>query len=424
MFSKNISNFQEANALLSHLAPRGILSGGYNLSRMEKLMAYLGNPQNELKIVHVAGTSGKTSTAYFIAALLKEAGLTVGLTVSPHIDEVNERIQIGLEPMPEPEFCRSLTEFYEIVQKTKLQPTYFEFLVAMAYWYFHKKGVDYAVIEVGLGGRLDGTNVIDRKDKVCVITDIGMDHTEILGKTLADISEQKAGIITAGNEVFCHVQDDEIAEVVKRRAKQERAKLHVIEDPGNSIKFQHLPIYQRRNWELARAVFGYLSAKDGYKKLTENKYLKASRVLIPGRMEIVQYKNKTLVFDGAHNLQKTQALASAIRQRFPQDKIASLVALSKLYDHEATETIVQLSSFPQHIILSTFGGSQDIQKNPVDPHNVAEYLDQIGYTGQEIIEDPKQAFEALLKRPEPILVVTGSFFLLNTVRKFIKKEAR
>src|SRR5690606_38872097 len=120
--------------------------------------------------------------------LLAAAGQKVGMTVSPHVYEVNERVQINTKPLAETQFCRELSRFLNIIQSSGVRPTYFELLVAFAYWEFAEQGVDYAVIEVGLGGLLDGTNVVARDDKVCIITDIGFDHTSVLGKTLSAIT--------------------------------------------------------------------------------------------------------------------------------------------------------------------------------------------------------------------------------------------
>ena len=138
------------------------------------LMALAGNPQDRLKTVHIAGTSGKTSTSYYIAALLGAAGKTVGLTVSPHVDSITERIQINGQPLPDAEFCQELETFLDIVKQAPQPPSYFELLYAFALWVFGRRHVDYAVIETGMGGLYDATNVATRADKVCVITDIGL----------------------------------------------------------------------------------------------------------------------------------------------------------------------------------------------------------------------------------------------------------
>jgi dihydrofolate synthase/folylpolyglutamate synthase len=169
-----IETFSEASKLLAKFIPPDRPTS-YTLDRMEQLMDYLGNPQNRLSVIHIAGTSGKTSTSYYIAALLHATGKTVGLSVSPHIDTIAERAQIDLRPLEESDYCEQLGIFLELIEKSGIQPSYFEVLVAFMYWLFDRRGVDYAVVEVGLGGLLDGTNVVDRSDKVCVITDIGFD---------------------------------------------------------------------------------------------------------------------------------------------------------------------------------------------------------------------------------------------------------
>src|SRR5688572_10716165 len=156
-----MKTFLEANEVLRQFWPE-LLSRRdvYTTETMVELMDYLGNPQDKLKIIHVAGTSGKTSTCYYSAALLKAAGKKVGLTVSPHVDEINERVQIDLVPMPEEAFCRDMTEFLGLVKKSELEPSYFEVLLAFAYWEFVRHRVEYAVIEVGMGGLTDATNVV------------------------------------------------------------------------------------------------------------------------------------------------------------------------------------------------------------------------------------------------------------------------
>ncbi|MCA9326649.1 hypothetical protein KC976_03555, partial [Candidatus Saccharibacteria bacterium] len=170
----------------------------YTLDNMCALMDHIGSPQEKIRVVHVAGTSGKTSTSYYAAALLRAAGLQVGLSVSPHVDQINERLQINGQPLSEAEFCQVLTEFLNAIKDAPVKPSYFELLTAMAFWEYARRGVDAAVMEVGLGGLLDATNVISRRDKICLITDIGLDHTEILGDTLVEIAQQKAGIIQPG----------------------------------------------------------------------------------------------------------------------------------------------------------------------------------------------------------------------------------
>lgn len=162
---------------------------------MKHIMGLLGNPHDSLNIVHIAGTSGKTSTAYYLADMLTKSGLKVGLSVSPYVDIVTERFQFNMLPISEKMFSNKANELIDTLKKEKIRPSYFEFMTAFTYWIFAYLEVDYAVIEVGIGGTQDSTNVAQSKNKICVITDIGMDHMEILGNTIERISENKAGII-------------------------------------------------------------------------------------------------------------------------------------------------------------------------------------------------------------------------------------
>jgi len=324
----HISNFAEARAvLLKTVPPAGSMHNNYKLDRMRQLMESLGNPQNELKIIHVAGTSGKTSTCYYIAATLQAAGQKVGLTISPHVDEVNERIQINLVPLAEKEFCQELEEFLNLVQKTKLELTYFELLVAFAFWEFKKQAVDYAAVEVGLGGLFDGTNVITSPKKVCVITDIGFDHTDILGNTLSAIATQKAGIIGKHNPVFTYIQELEVRQVIEATCEDKAADLHSLTMPALDDLPTTLPLFQRRNWYLAEQVSRFVLDRDHLSQPNKETWLRAADTHIPARMEITQSAGKTIVIDAAHNTQKMQTLVTSLKDRFPGQTMAVLLAL-------------------------------------------------------------------------------------------------
>lgn len=398
------------------------MSAPYTLERMQKLMAALGNPQNKLKVIHVAGTSGKTSTCYYIAALLKAAGQRTGLTISPHIDNVSERLQIDLEPLPEATFCRVLSEFIDIVEATGLKPTYFELLVALAYWYFAREQVDYAIIEVGLGGLLDGTNVVERADKICVITDIGLDHTSVLGKTLPEITAQKAGIIHPHNVVFCYQQSTEVMNVIREVTRQQQAELHEVRNPSSDMLPLHLPLYQQRNWYLAYHVFEYVAERDKLTLLNAKDLQTTTRTRIPARMEIVQRAGHTLVIDGAHNAQKLAALGASLDDLFGRQKTAVLFSLVQSSQLRLRTSLKALLSFTDHLIITTFVSQQDFLKQSVNPRRAVEQCQALGFKSVEVISEPAAAYKALLKRPESIHVVTGSFYLLNHIRPLIFKK--
>ncbi len=417
-----IQNFAEAERALSRfIPPQRSFRKAYTLEHMQNLMEALGNPQNSYKTIHVAGTSGKSSTCYYLAALLGSAGKKVGLTISPHIDSIAERAQINLEILPEEIYCARLTEFLELVNETNIKPTYFELLVAFAYWLFAREKVDYAVIEVGLGGLLDGTNVITRSDKLCVLTDIGLDHTEILGKTIEQIAAQKAGIIKPHNVVFMYEQTDSVMEIVREVCDSQQAELHELLTPRPSDLPPLLPLFQKRNWYLALRAYKFVAARDKLKRLHESTLLKSAETYIPARMEMIRYGNKLIILDGAHNAQKMQALGSSIRRKFPRTRIATLLSLKQSKNFRTRTSLQEIIAISSHIIVTSFAGSQDMTYSAVDSRKVIEYARELGATELSREPDPEKAMELLLQRPEKILLITGSFYLLNHIRPIIRR---
>lgn len=393
-------------------------SNTYTLDRMRALMRRLGDPQNTLRVVHVAGTSGKTSTAYYIASLLAQTGATVGLTVSPHVDEINERLQINGMPMSEADFCQALSEFFDVAAPDDLKPSYFELLIAFVYWELARRRVDYAVIEVGMGGLLDGTNVIDSADKVCVITDIGLDHTKVLGKTIAEIAAQKAGIIYPGNHVFMHTQGPEVMAAVQERCRSRHATLHVASGESDE-RLLFLPLFQQRNMHLAEAAARYVLQRDGSPLLTNTQIEHAAQVYIPARMEIVQRDAKTIVLDGAHNAQKMEALVTSMQQKFPGQGIAALVSFVSSERERMQGALEPLAKLHPSVIATSFGGEQDNPKYSLEAKDIAAACTEAGIAEVAAEPDPAQAFAKLCERSEPILLVTGSLYLLNHIRPLL-----
>jgi dihydrofolate synthase / folylpolyglutamate synthase len=418
-----IRNFADAHiALRAYYNQPG--SNTYTLDRMRELMAYLGNPQNTLRIVHVAGTSGKTSTAYYISALLEQSGSTVGLTVGPHVNEVNERVQINHAPLPESEFCRALEEFLSIVKASAVKPSYFELLVAFAFWQFARFKVDYAVVEVGLGGLLDGTNVIAREDKVCAITDIGLDHTNVLGNTIPEITGQKAGIIYDHNHVFMHQQAAEVMEVVRAKCLQESAELHAV-DSWDHVVPDMLPLFQKRNFSLALETAQYVLKRDGHAALTPSSIHTAATVHIPGRMEIHHLHGKVVIFDGAHNHQKMSALVASIREAFPDSEVATLVTFVKATPDRWRQTLDALTTLSHHIVVSSFAlEPENSAKESVQVDEIAQYLRDKQSVTLLVHRKLQEACESLLQQPEPILLVTGSLYALSSARRLMKISSR
>jgi dihydrofolate synthase / folylpolyglutamate synthase len=389
------------------------------LEHIHDFMDFLGNPQDKLRVIHVAGTSGKTSTAYYVAALLHAAGKKVGLTVSPHVDELNERVQLNLRPLAEARFCRDLGEFLGLVKQSGISLSYFEVLYTFAIWEFVREKVDYAVVEVGVGGLLDSTNVITRPDKVCIITDIGLDHTHILGGTLREIVHHKAGIIHLHNPVFCYKQDPVVMAGIREAAQQKQADLHMLEADEAQSQLRFLPLFQQRNLGLARAAVDWVLRRDGGKRLGKEQIELAAHVHIPGRMEVFKHAGKTIIVDVAHNAQKLEALGRSLQQQYAPKPVAALVSLADGRNDRLDEAAREMTAMASHLIVTTFGGPEDGPHHSVPPAVLVGACKRHGARSIEIIPDAEPALQALLARPEPVVVVTGSFFLLNHIRPLL-----
>lgn len=416
-----INNFDDAKrALFSHIKHDAEVKE-YKLDLMQKLMRYLGNPQNKYKVVHIAGTSGKTSTSYYVSSLLTQAGFKVGLTVSPYVDEINERVQINTEPLAEEYFCEYLDEFLHLLDDFEGHPSYFETLVAFSFWVFAKQRVDYAVIEVGLGGLLDATNVIDRSDKVCVITDIGIDHTNILGNTLPEIAYQKAGIILSNNHVFMLSQPDEVVDVVKRVADEKNADLHLYKQTNNHAFLKDLPLFQQRNWQLAYEAVKYVLKSEGKKPLSMQQKIASANIQVPGRMDKFVVDGKTVILDGSHNPQKINALIKSVVRDYPDKNIATLISLGHNKTASLDEVLEIVVGVSSSITATKFNFGQDEFRLPIEPQIIVDELNNMGYTNAINEPSPDRAFYKLLDQDVDVILVTGSFFLLNNIRPIVKK---
>jgi dihydrofolate synthase / folylpolyglutamate synthase len=384
------------------------------VERMQPLMERLGHPEKKLRIIHIAGTSGKTSTAYYIADLLKATGKRVGLTVSPHVQTINERVQINLELLPEAEFCSLIEQFLELVGDINPQPTYFELLAAFAYWHFAKSELDYAVIETGVGGLHDASNIANSPEKICVITDIGLDHTQLLGESIAEIAAQKAGIIYAGNQVFMYQQSDEVMDVFQKKMKEVRATLNTLSINDNNLELVEasngLPLFQQRNWQLARSVVEYIASKD-HLHIPAN-YDPAS-VWIPGRMQILKLRDKTVVLDGAHNAQKMEAFVTSFQKKYGSIKVPVLIALKNGKEYKTVLPL--LKPICSALVVTIFEVPASAPLSPVDPEMLAEAARKIGIRNVRVVSEPTSAYEQLITEASDVAVVTGSFYLLGNI---------
>lgn len=419
---RNIASIDELNsALLPYVPLVAQLTGKDTvLDRIRPLMQLLGDPQDDLRTIHIAGTSGKTSTSYFIAALLQQSGKNVGLTVSPHIDSVTERVQINGRPLDDDTFCKLFNEFMDIVDASTIRPSYFELLYAFSIWTFKKLQVDYAVVETGLGGLHDATNVINRADKVCVITDIGLDHMHVLGDTIEQIALQKAGIIHPGNTVFMYQQNDTVMRVFTDYIAEQQAELRVVPDTHGKSKIaakngRVMPRYQQRNWQLAYQVCCYVQQRDSLTELTTDQLARTQTVQVPARMDIRHIGDKTIIMDGAHNDQKMTAFLDSFIASYPNEKPAIMIALK--HDKRLDKLGPLLASIASRIITTTFETSQDLPVKSVNPLELQAMFISAGVKDTVVILNQHEAYQTMLNGPEKICIITGSFYLISQLRQ-------
>ncbi|MBN2463596.1 MAG: bifunctional folylpolyglutamate synthase/dihydrofolate synthase [Dehalococcoidia bacterium] len=314
-------------------------SANYDLRRMEKLLQPLGNPHLGTKTVHIAGTKGKGSTAAMISQVLIAAGYKTGLFTSPHLNTLRERVRINGTMISEADFAALVTRLKPIIEKVNKEAIYgelttFEILTAIIFAYFKKNSVDFQVLEVGLGGRLDATNVA--KADVCVITSLSLDHTEILGDTVAKIATEKAGIIKPGCMVIIAPQVKEAEKVIEQTCRQKQAKLIQV---GKDITWQKtdgdlhqqtlkiegrtgdydltIPLLGDHQLENAATALAALEALIclGAKISARNIAQGFSQVNWPGRLQILSHEPMVIV-DGAHNAYSMGKLVEFIRNHF------------------------------------------------------------------------------------------------------------
>ena len=276
------------------------------LDRIAEILELLGNPQDKLKYIHVAGTNGKGSVCAIIATVLQNAGMKVGLYTSPHIFEYTERIKISGVDISQEDFAKYTEKICLLADKNNIKLTEFEVLTSVMFKYFADNKVDVVVLETGMGGRYDATNVI--KSNLCsVITHIDYDHTERLGNTLAKIASEKAGIIKHGSPVFT----SEGFEVFKDKTEETDSMLVIVSPTEDTKNLSLKGVYQQANLSLALAVVRYL-----YPEISEMQIQDAiSKVNHPFRFQYIKEKN--MIIDAAHNPDGIKSLKTSLDFYYP-----------------------------------------------------------------------------------------------------------
>lgn len=398
------------------------------LERIEMLLELLGNPERELKIIHVAGTNGKGSTCANLACILEDAGYRVGKYISPNLIRVNERISINGEDIADSDLDLILGKVQPLCkiveQKLGIAPTQFEIWTAAAFLYFADEGCDFTVLEVGLGGELDATNVI-KECELSIITRLGLDHVQYLGGTLAEVASAKAGIIKhrqTHDAVITVRQESEAMSVIEKRAKELNKRL-VVADPRhvgtegageifsiagiNNIKCGISGLHQIENASLAALAALELGID------IEFIISGIKRAKNPARFEILS-ENPTVIYDGGHNENGITALMASIQKYYPER--AKTVVFACMRDKEIDKSLSLLSSGDTKFIFTT------VKNNPRadTAEGLRERAAKAGFEG-EAYESIKDAYERAISLGR-LTVICGSLYLYKDLCEYLKRD--
>lgn len=407
----------------------------FDLGRMYRLVEYLGSPHREYPVVHVAGTKGKGSTSAMIAGVLQDAGYKVGLYTSPHMIDFTERIQIDRVPVSREDLVSLVDQLKPAVEVIE-QLTTFELTTAAAFLYFARNKVDIAVIEVGLGGRLDSTNVVD--PLMSVITSLSMDHMNVLGDTLAQIAAEKGGIIKSGRPVVIAPQKMEAIQVLQKLADERQSSVTLVEEEYSVKLLEHsldeqvfeierkkntdrlpqksqfqLPLlgeHQMENAATALAVLEKLMEM-GWKLDLENIQRGFAQTSWPGRFEILS-KEPLVIIDSAHNLDSAEKLAQTVRDYINDRPLTLIFGASE--DKDVTGMFKVLAPVSDRVILS-----QSVHPRSYDAVQLGEIGKEI-FAKMDVIPNLEMALEQARETipQNGVILITGSIFVAAGARQY------
>lgn len=402
-----------------------ILHTSLRLDRIKNLLEKLGNPQNKFPSIVVAGTAGKGSTSTMLASIFAENGLKVGLYTSPHLVKLNERFKINNKDISDKELMELVNQISVVIPTnpvkpkdpstplgmTKSIPSYFEILTTIAFLWFAKHKIDVAVLEVGMGGQYDATNIVD--NKISILTNVGLDHTEFLGKTIEKIAQEKVAILKKNGILITGVTQPSVKKIIKNYAKKQKAR--VIFAKKINFKTKMLGDFQAKNASLSVAAARQFKSNIRIKKGLQKAY-------IPGRLEIISEVSWVthsrsgyyVILDGAHNVMKMQALVNSLQKIYPGKKFVTIFAAKK--DKDIKIMIKLLSPIVSKFIITRFTLHTDFGPHQAaKPKDIAKYIKK----NYQVIEDPKLALKTALDGKDFPVLITGSLYLVGEIKQLI-----
>lgn len=413
----DLTTYSEVRAYLYGLKHRG---ANYGIDRMLRFAERLGQPQNQYPCIHIAGTNGKGSTCAMLEAIYRASGRRVGMFTSPHLVYQGERVQVNREILSRDQivaYTRRLRPVAEQIEREEpgLHPTFFEFMTGMAFLRFAEAEVDLAVIETGLGGRLDATNVV--MPEVAVITSISFDHTEILGESIEAIATEKAGIIKAGKPVVIGLLPEAAEAVITRIAAERESPLFRVRD-AFGCDLQYLPEtilpgdYQRFNAATAKLTVNVLQKR--FPVLPEAIVQGLNGVKWPGRWEPHSLPHGTLVLDASHNPEGIHHLELNLRRLIERTGRPPIILAGTLGDKRAQALMPVLARYAREIHLLV---PQQARACSFEALRAAlpDDFDCPVYNGTVADIFPAQGVCRLAQHPEDVIVATGSIYLIGEI---------
>ncbi|QUI23556.1 bifunctional folylpolyglutamate synthase/dihydrofolate synthase [Vallitalea pronyensis] len=422
---------------IKYIKDLGQYGSSLGLDRMKALLEYLGNPQDNIHVIHIAGTNGKGSVTSYITSILIQSGYKTGTYTSPAISDFQEMIQVNGYEIDKKELvaCINLIKsaIEDMLADGLQHPTEFEVITALAFLCFKESQCDFIVLETGLGGRYDATNVMEATT-CCVITAIGMDHTNFLGDSIEKIAYQKAGIIKPNSEVVLYQQNDTIMEVIRTECQENKAKLHIAEVNDYSLletsykgqvfsykAFKEMRIHLLGKHQIKNAITAIEVANvlinKGFHMDEESIKEGLAKARWPYRFEIVS-ENPFIVLDGAHNVQAAQALRQSIEAYFPEKNILFIFGVFKDKDYKR---ILEITAPLADTIITVTPNHQRALSSKEGAIIAKQFCSHV-INGDTIENAVKISLE--LAKPDDVIIGFGSLSYLsalkNTWHKTIK----